>query len=38
MVVSLLAIVGGAIVYSMTGIRSKVAEDLSNAEVKLLLT
>ena len=33
MVVSLLAIVGGAIVYSMTGIRSKVAEDLSNAEV-----
>ena len=33
MVVSLLAIVGGAIVYSMTGIRSKVAEDLSDAEV-----
>lgn len=33
MVVSLLAIVGGAIIYSMTGIRSKVAEQLSDAEV-----
>ena len=32
MVVSILAIVGGAIIYSMMGIRSKIAEDLSDYE------
>ena len=36
MVVSLLAIVGGAIIYSLGGVREKVSQDLSNYEVKTI--